>query len=328
LAFVSERLLSSEEVDAVRVRSRRLRLRALAVMALELAVIAAIVITPAIIPEGWVDSGSFEAALFFALVVLFLLAILLGLPLAILTMRDTYWHGRMLKRALGDGVVSRFEGQINWHDWTDPAVARLVKAKALSHGEEAPCTLELFSRLSYVYAFNGAPVSRLIPLEPVRAAERPERPIELAVPASWYDQAPPEALERRRQSAAETDELVSYARQFRDTPAIVRYLGIHLTVVMLICVFNWSSYPTVGMRGVIPSAVIVVLYLTHMARQLLRERRLSMLYWADAQLGWVLIAPSDEVDESGSGLTEFLPVSGLVWTIAGRPAGWRNRCLK
>lgn len=322
LTLAARRALSREERLALRRRARGYRLQAVALlMTLPVMVTSVVAATSlaGMTPDrlGPVGSAVWAAA--------FLLGLLVGLPVTLLVARDWYKRGSRLVQAMGNGEVLRFEGQINWHDWTDRSVAQLVRHNLLTLNDDAVCRLEVFSETHGVYSVNGTVPKRLLQVEVTRTASRPENPRELAVPASWYQTAPPRHLERRRQSDEEADELVAYANRFPKTEAQIRFVLVHLIVAGMAVGMGWHFRHVFGTFGLAVALTGALVYLVRALKLLWRARRLANLYLADAQLGWVLIALPQPGEEPRPGPMEFLPVSGQVWTIAGRPAGWRNR---
>lgn len=322
LPFVARRRLNEEEHHAVHRRARGYRLRA-ALFFVSLPVILVGVMV--VFSLTGTMPGRFGPVTSTVWAATFLLGLLVGFPVTLLLARDWYMRGRRLISAMGRGEILRFEGHINWHDWTDRTVAQLVKRKLLSQNDDTRCTLEVFSEMPCLYSVNGVVPQRLLQVDVTKVAARPENPRELAVPASWYREAPPDRLERRHQSDDETNELVGYAKRFPGTHAQVRYLFAHIVVPGAVAGAAWHFHHVIGALGLAVALTGGSIYFFGALRLLLRARRLAQLYLADAQLGWVLIAQPEPGEEARPGPMEFLPISGLVWTIAGRPAGWRNR---
>lgn len=322
LPFVECRTLGQDERASVRRRAARLRWMALAVLLAEFGSFATIVMLFSRLPSTPTPQLTLyeEMLLGVAAVVVFV-----GLPASLVAARRFFVKGRLFSRALGDGSVLQFKGHINWGDWTDRSVANLVRRKCIAMGEEGEYTLEVYSGAPILYSLNGAAVRNVVPVEITRAASRPQSPVELAVPASWYEAPPPENIERRRQSASETDELMTYASQFPNRAAVLRYGAAHMLAAVVVAGMAWSHRTELGTLGAAVFLTGAIVYLVNKSRLLIRAKRLSRLYLADANLGWVLIAKPKEEGQSLTAITEFLPISGLVWTIAGRPAGWRNR---
>lgn len=134
-------------------------------------------------------------------------------------------------------------------------------------------------------------------------------------------------FEQRRLTPSEAREIVAYAHRL-----VVPGLGEIAYVLCATLVFASpivgmlkdpngprspdDGFATLGAFALLP--VVVYLYV--------RRVRLARKLRVDLQAGRAVTAVSTAEGESGAPGTvrEFLPVSGITWTFAGRPAAWRD----
>lgn len=266
------------------------------------------------------------------LTVYFLFWSLAVLPVLLVLVPNALRRGRILRRGGRAGYVRRFAGTVNWNDSTDLDLARLVRAGLVQPGiDEA--TVDLHPRDDFVYAVDGVVLSRWIPIEATLTASRPEAPLELDVPASWMPEGARVPMERRRLTSAEKDEIQGYARVLKRATRLIlmTLLLLPLLAVGATALERFGIDPRLAVAAMAIAGGLIAL------RHILRIRRQFRLFAQDVDLGWVIIvrprdtarrAPTpgnaDAIDSLRVVTTEFLPVSGAVWTVDGRPAGWRR----
>jgi hypothetical protein len=280
----STRPLTGEERVALEIAERRAARKAafaLAAVAVPFLVVPAGALVAAAVgvhPEGAVP----------ALGTLALLAVLGGLPVAVVFARGAVRAVSGLRRDLRRGEVVVFgEGP--------DAAAVLVESR------------HVIGRAGVVVA----PVRRAAVGE--AAAPPPAPPTYALVDADVPPSLRSAAWVKRALSPEERAELERHARRFgRVSPALVVFS----------CVFGAVTAAGLSHHGatdvgVLP-AVALALVLALDWWRVLRNRRAGSQLRADADEGWAFRGVSQSVHEY-----EVLPASGAFWTSAGAPAEWR-----
>ena len=237
----------------------------------------------------------------------------------------------VLSRAVEAGYVRVFEGTVNPEDYTDKSLEWLAPTDLLYPDPDDPNRIELYPKHNVVYSINYCEPDGWYAVVLTCAAAVPGNPLVLDVPAEWSPGLPDldlGILQRRRQTQTEQSEILNYAREGQRRLYIVPALfgvAVFLAVVILLArLVQLDLVVSAAVAGGIGALVAV---------------HRGMLFWkrfrdltADAEFGWIMIfTPDDSQDQSDSDdefwqdavAMEFLPVSETVWSLAGRPAGWR-----
>jgi hypothetical protein len=93
--------------------------------------------------------------------------------------------------------------------------------------------------------------------------------------------------------------------------------GSWLLAALLWKFLAWATAQVDAARLVAISIAVLLLL-----RHVYNMRRGGARIRADADLGWLIITTVN--DDPDAPVVEWLPVSKLVWTINGKPAGWRK----
>jgi hypothetical protein len=222
--------------------------------------------------------------------------------------------------------VRCFAGTMS-EDPTDHSQRVLVRAGLIQPDSKEHCQIELFPSNDVVYSVNGVRVRKLIRVDVTTAAARPEDVAEYAVPVDWQSDDLPFEPQRRRQSADETDEIIYYARRVRRRMWISPLLFVYLWALVV----GDFLYETVKLSSSLCWAIFFAGAIALFGLLLSGPWRHTRQCKTDAGLGWVIIVPPhkhterDGTEKTQKETIEVLPVSGAVWTIDGRPAGWRRK---
>lgn len=261
--------------------------------------------------------GRAETAFSAAVIVGILLTLFAVLPVSILVARDAWRQYRVAVRAQRGGVLYRCHGPIADTVVDRKTWERIVDSGLLRGGE---LELDVFDDSGLLWRIGGVEVDRWIQLprgvttstpEYATIASRWTRPIE--TPTGVID------FNRRGLSDGELAELRGSAPRV----GIVR--GALIAAVNLVALANAIEV----LRGhgqplqAVLSLVIAVWADVELASLVSMRRKID----TDAREGWVAIVKSnaDEavVPHEGA-VVEYLPRTGLEWTIDGLPAPWRR----
>jgi hypothetical protein len=291
LPELGTRPFTGEERERV-LRDHRLAVRRIALAAAGLAgppgvAVAAVAVALALDTRGYAWATGVGAG---GLIV----ALLLGVPLALLALRDAV---RGLRQARGDlrgGVVAEYGDGVR--------------------------TIVLLPRSGRALAEGGTLLVRPRPALVGEAAPVPEDGPTYAVSAS----AVPEGYEqyawiRRALAPAELDEARAHAAKL----ARVSRVLVGLTVwVVLMGVYHAHARARSPEHDIPISGVAWAIGLAAGWFRTLAQRRLAQRLLEDVEEGWVVRATAGEA----AGV-EVLPASGLVWAEGASPLGWRLRRL-
>ncbi len=326
LPFQDTRPFEAKDLEILRRWRRHLHIRALIwLLAIPLPVVFPLAF-------GWAEESLRlypRGGLFSAILSVSIFAAMLGAAWAILCARENFSCARKLKRCARQGGVRRFQGIIRWHDTSDASIPILASSGLLSRDANETTTLELFSEQDAVFQVNGRTATRWINVRVTRGATRPESPVELAVPPQWYQAGPGVELERRRLTPAEVEEVRQYGRvklpwiSAVSSVILMLWIGGHVDNLVV----RWLSGPRFS--GLLGAAALISI---PVVRRFRHARRIAELYRHDAEDAWAIIVTPNAVGEGAASAEtrearqfEFLPATQAMWTIDGRPAGWRNK---
>jgi hypothetical protein len=255
---------------------------------------------------------------FYFLLPLFLPVV--GIPPCLLCGGDFSREAKLLKKTLELQYVRVFSGSSASLDPTNWLYSRLVAKKIFAAGAEGGHTLELHPLVDEIYAVDGTRVFKAVPVVVTVATPLPEDEPVWDVPRDWMKEDATIRMERRRLSTEEIKEVVHYANALRPRlyPAFVRLLFFWVGCWGASGLLPWSRPRTFALLSLTVSLLTALRFLK-------RRRRAGRLA-ADASFGWVIIAPVPP-ERSGKPLpssVECLGVSGLLWSVDGKPAAWRN----
>ncbi|MGK2856580.1 MAG: hypothetical protein ACSLFQ_05180 [Thermoanaerobaculia bacterium] len=258
-----------------------------------------------------------EAAFTAALVIAVFVTLLAVLPVSILVARDAWRQYRVAVRAQRDRVLYRCHGRIadvvvDRKTWERIVESGLLRGEALE--------IDVFDDSGLLWRIGGIEVDRWVQLprgvttstpEYAEIASRWTKPIE--TPTGVID------FNRRGLSDGELAELRGSA------PRVGVLRGALIAAVNVLALANAAEV----LRGngeplqTVLALVIAIWADVELANLVNMRRRID----ADAREGWVAIVKSkaDEVEAQRAGaVVEYLPRTGLEWTIDGLPAPWRR----
>ncbi|MDZ4858767.1 MAG: hypothetical protein SGI88_07265 [Candidatus Hydrogenedentes bacterium] len=278
------------------------------------------------------------------------LAIAVLIPVTLITCAIAILRGtellsvfRKLWKTCRKGYVRQFEGPFQWYDPTDIAFDTLVKESLLDPIPSASVSIELFPHIDEIYAINGMAIKKAVRLTVTTAASRPLDAPTWDLPESCLLDCPTANLERRRPSEEESYELSTYTRQpmryWAARFAIgvlfipVTIYGLVIPLLAIFAIWKLISAPGIDLlkheHVIVVFAVIVTIGMTGL--RIYRDHSFCRAIRHDIEFGWIFVfspLPTEKVYEEieGANVTiERLPVSEALWTIDGKPAGWR--CL-
>jgi hypothetical protein len=258
-----------------------------------------------------------ETAFSAALVTGILFTLFLVLPVSLLLARDAWRQYRVAVRAKRGGTLYRCRGRI-----ADVVCARKTWERIVDSGLLRATALELdvFDDSGLLWRVNGVEVDRWIQLPRGVTTQTPEyatiasrwtRPVE--TPTGVID------FNRRGLSDGELAELRGSA------PRVGAIRGTLIAAVNLLAIANGAA----ALRGqgeAIPT-VLAIAIATWADIELASLVNLRRRIVADARAGWVAIVKSAMQERAiprPGEIVEYLPKTGLEWTIDGLPAPWRR----
>ena len=309
LRVTRSRSLSTAELGVITQRRRRTQAAAVAWLLGSLAIVVLCVAGVVAAPEPS------EPLLATALLLAVVLAVALGTPLCFAVANDYFKRTGVLRRQSRDATVLVCEGPVA------DLVLRPADMKKLHRtSEEGPSVvLEVLSQSSLVWSVNGrspeawivAPRGHTVePPGQARLAAQYVRPVQT-------DQGT-FRLHQRRLSAEECSELRGYLPRLR-SPRVIFALG--LNVIAAAHLIGYARNP----EGPPWLGILVVTAVGWCDVQLVRLVKVWWRMSRDIRDESVVIYQSDPAAEASmETVTEFLPHSGMAWTIAGRAAPWRR----
>jgi hypothetical protein len=307
LRVTRSRSLSTAELGVIRRQRRRTQATALAWLLGSLAIVVLCVAGVVAAPEPS------EPLMATALLIVVVLTVALGTPLCFAVANDYFKRVGVLKRQSRDTTVLVCEGPR-----TD-LVLRPADMKKLGAEQGPGVVLEVLSQSSLVWSVNGrspeawivAPRGHTVePPDQARLAAQYVRPVET-------DQGT-FRLHQRRLSAEECTELRGYLPRL-GSPRVIFALALNVIAAAHLIGYarNPSGPPWLG--------ILVVTAVGWCDVQLFRLVRVWLRMSRDVRDESVVIYQSNPAaDASMETVTEFLPHSGMAWTIAGRAAPWRR----
>ncbi len=232
----------------------------------------------------------------------------------------------ILRRACDAGYVRVFEGTLNAGDFTDKTRRWLEKTGLVHDDAGVPNTIELYADHNVVHQINGEEPEDWVSVILTHAAAVPEDPLILDVPADWFPDAAEGCMQRRRQTATEHEEILTYAdvgrRRLSQIP-LLWGVPVFLALVFLMHkLLELDAALVAWVSGAIAAAITIY--------NVVHTRRKVNALLEDAEFGWIIILTPQRDSEDGhkeswehGPATEFLPASETLWSFAGRPAAWR-----
>lgn len=261
--------------------------------------------------------GPAETAFSAAVIVGILLTLFVVLPVSILVARDAWRQYRVAVRAQRSGALYRCRGPIADVVVDRRTWERIVDSGLLRGGE---LELDVFDDSGLLWRIGGVEVDRWIQLPRGVTTSTPEYAV---IASRWTKQieTPTGVIDfnRRGLSDGELAELRGSA------PSVGMLRGTLIAAVNLLALANAAEV----LRGngeplqTLLALVIAVWADVELASLVNIRRRID----ADAREGWVAIVKSkaDEPEAPREGaVVEYLPRTGLEWTIDGLPAPWRR----
>ncbi len=258
-----------------------------------------------------------------------IVAVALGIPFSLFFADLALKRYRVLKQTLSFGTIRCFEGKLTDEDWTDKAHDVLRRSGLIS---DIPCIsrIELHAASDVIYQVDGVKPEGWIAIELTRAASPPDSPARFIAPEEWQIPEAEDKVERRRLTPSEREEIFQYAGHIRRR----RWLQVLATAWFLAVVMNLLTSKLLELGTSMKVTVWAIVSLTVCAILFYKQTLTAKLYDQDSDHGWALVMESKQasVISKGkhdlTGLIEVLPVSGALWMIGEKPAGWRRRLKK
>ena len=309
LRVTQSRALSAAELGTIAERRRRTQVTAVAWLLGSLAIVVLCVAGIVAAPEPQ------EPLLSTALLIVVVAAVALGTPLCFAIANDYFKRVGVLTRQSRDATVLVCEGRL-----ADLVLRPADRKKLPRHlADGLSVVLEVLSQSSLVWSINGrasetwiiAPRGRTVdPPDQARLAAQYVRPVQTEQGTL--------RLHQRRLSADEGSELRGYLPRL-GSPRVIFALGLNL--IAAAHVIGYVRNPTAA-------PWLEILVITAVGWCDVQLVRLVRVWWRlsrDVRDESVVIYQSDPAAEASiETVTEFLPHSGMAWTIAGRAAPWRR----
>jgi len=309
LRVTRSRSLSTDELEEIAQRRRRMRTTALAWLlgSPVIMVLGVVGILIALDPR----ESTLDATRVIVLALVFAFPIPIGFAIA----NEYRKRAGVLGRQAHDTTVLVCEGPR-----TDLLLTPIARMKLRGYLEDTPgVVLEVLSQSNLVWSINGEPLETWIivprghtvePPDRARLAARYVRPVETEHGTF--------RLHQRRLSIEECSELRGYLPRLR-SPRVI--FALCLNVFAAAHVIDYIRHP----GGTPWDGIFVVTVVIWSDVQLARLARLWLKMSRDVREESVVIYQSNPAaDASIETVTEFLPRSGMAWTIGGRPAPWRR----
>lgn len=235
-------------------------------------------------------------------------------------------QARALSRDLHKGRVRRFAGPLSNYDSLafDRDLALLFRHGLLAAEPDLHEELVVLPESGQLLYAGKRWAEPGIVLGIQRVAERPESPVQLALPSELLRGRPSSAvrLSRRKLTPLEREELEAHARGLRRPGPAFFWVCALLAVAL-------GAWQAEGFRVPPTSLGVPIAWLAAClsAWSAIRRFRLSLRLDADVALGWVLVAdPGDGKDSAELPAlgVETLLNARLDWSVNNRPAAWRR----
>jgi hypothetical protein len=190
--------------------------------------------------------------------------------------------------------------------------------------------IELHAASDVIYQVNGVKPKGWIAIELTKAACPPDSPARFIAPEEWQIPEAEDEVERRRLTLGEREEILQYAGHIRRR----RWLQVLATAWLLAVVMNLLTSKLLELETPMKVAVWAAITLVACAMLFYKQTLTARLYDQDSDHGWALVMESKQASVMSkgkhdlTGLIEVLPVSGALWMIGEKPAGWRRRLKK
>lgn len=255
------------------------------------------------------------------------LALLFGVPLAIVALGRRIARARAYGRDLRDGHLFRFFGSPSSFDSLalDRDLALLSRRDVFSPEPGVEQDLVVLKEAHELLHANGRWAPAGVTLHVSQVAAPPESPIKLSLPRELRAEGSQRLdVARRRLTDSERVELERHRRQLQKPGAALLLLTpLALSVLAVWGAEGWSLPPRLA------SAPLLLGMWLFAVRAFVRRRMLGKRLAADVELGWVIT-----VDHRAEGVCDDpeLPARGvesllharLDWTVNRRPATWRR----
>jgi hypothetical protein len=266
-------------------------------------------------------SDAAEAAFSAAIVVGVLLTLFVVLPVSLLVARDAWRQYRVAVRAQRGGALYRCQGRIadvvvDLKSWEK------IVGTGLLRGDEL--AIDVFDDSGLLWRIGGVEVDRWIQIPRGITTSTPEY---AAIASRWTKpiETPTGVIDfnRRGLSDGELAELRGSA------PRVGVLRGALITAVNALALAN--AVRVLQGEGealqTVLALVIAVWADVELASLVSMRRRID----ADVREGWVAIVKSNAAQSDAprpEAVVEYLPRTGLEWTIDGLPAPWRRIAIR
>jgi hypothetical protein len=320
LPFTGTRPLT--EADRVILRAQRVRAQVAGA-----AWLLAILLAPAFIISTWaLIARARSAAPFEFAAISFAILLFLGIPVALLKARDQFRRARVCGKTIRSTFLRSFSGALNIDDPSDRIRESLIRSGLLNIQDEGVNCIELHSSADAVYRINHVTPQRHTAVELTRAASAPLNPAKFTVPPDWAAPVERAELSRRRLTAGEKAELRNYANEVGTRTAFAVVLVCWFGGKMLWQVLSRLLADWPGLGETLSVAIVIGVCV----QLILRARDRAGQLYVESENGWAVgIEPSESASYPQNSPnpvipSEVLSFSGTLWTVRGRPAGWRR----
>lgn len=269
---------------------------------------------------------------------LIMYGLLLGLPVALLLARDAARQRRSIGDDLSSGRVLCFEGVL-----PDPAPdadeRRALQGCGMRIGEPGQVQeLRVFPHIESVRGRDDRGRSQLVRVHVRHAAQPPGYAWRAQLGPDLVAVGAPEGVRfvQRRLTEGEQAEVRGYIRRLKrpDGRLWVGFVFFGLSAFGMVAGFLSGELSRAPRGEWISGGLMLLVGLAAFRSYALRLRYAQRLQLdlnagrAVSALGWAPEIPSPgrkrRRGRQPAENEEFLPVSGVVWTLAGRPADWRD----
>lgn len=315
LPLVGTAPLEVHERDAIRRRTQILVVRMLGYLAYAVGLPLVAYALFAALPATWqvlqaicVITGFFGAVI--------------GAAAVVLSTLEGANEWRRLRRDRSDGEVLLFRGEL-------PVSAEV--REELFGGMPRPGADEIrVLRHAQAWIRPGRGSAHLQAVRIQHAAPPPSYAWRVALHEDLVPRGAPPNLrfEQRRLTPAEVREIVAYAQRLLVPGFGTIAYAFFLALIFAVRIAEIANDPgrlrgwgAIGELGPIALFGVVVFFYVRRVRL---ARRLRVDLRAGRAVTAVSTLPQAEETATEEVTREFLPVSGMTWTVAGRPAGWRD----
>jgi hypothetical protein len=320
----SERQISAEETIALRKRVLKLKMRPVWIIA---AAVCSISLFTLLLESLHLESDVPEILLS----ILAISLILIGLPIYLLFIRDSFREVTALKGDLNIGRAFIFEGPVTEPLRRIKTIQQLAGERLIHAGEDTSQRFDILPNSMTVIRVNGVMSSGWHKGRMLEATAPPEHHYDALVKEGLPENVTGSSFDlfQRHMSQAEISELNTHIAQFKKPSGLL--IAMAVSMLLLIAAFIWAvcegKFRQWQNMHQLEAAMITVLFAITAGRYI-RSFKTARLMDRDAGVKILrIIKPQEECEgKTNSNLTpvlEFLPVSLLGWNVDGRPYPWR-----